>query len=429
MKMRIDYVDVAKALAIFTVVLGHVNQSTTPGREWLYIDVCYAFHMPLFFMMGGFFLKPRNEYSLAGWGKFLVKNFLALMVPYALWTVIYMPFSYTNIFKAAYGSWSMLFSIGTQTALWFLPVMCLARIVCEGVFNLSRALRCDPRIGALAVLPVLFAAGFLLPHHTGDGEIGNLWGYDIALVAAAFLLIGFLVRPFCDRLAAARPLWAFIILPVALGLFVLGFRAERPLLAFGHHAALMCKAVYGPWTWFLANALTGSVVVLALAVLLGRVSFLRRPLAAVGAGTMGIYLLHKNIFPELKTLTGFTGDTLGEALVLATLAFAFSLLILHLIGKTAPMLIGKTAGPAAAKAMANVFSATLCRDVLEDGKVDFEESERLLQAVGFLADTKGGKYAELRDALVRARADGVITPEESDELCAILRQFEASSSL
>lgn len=425
MKSRIDYVDVAKAIAIFTVVLGHVNQSTTPGREWLYIDVCYAFHMPLFFMMGGFFLKPKDRYSPTGWGKFLVKNILALMVPYALWTVIYMPFSYTNLFKAAYGSWPMLFSIGTQTALWFLPVMCLARIVCEGVFNLSRAVRLDPRVATLFAIPVLLTAGFLLPHHTGDGEIGNLWGYDIALVAAAFLLIGFLIRPLCDWFATARPVWSLIVLPAVLGLFVLGFRAERPLLDFGHHAALMCKAVYGPWHWFLANALTGSAVVLVLAVLLGRVSFLRRPLAAVGASTMGIYLLHKNVFPELKSLSGFTGDTLGEAIVLATLALVLSLLILRLIVRVAPMLIGKTAGPAAAKAAANVFSATLCQDVLEDGKVDFEETTRLLEAVAALAETKGGYYAELRDALVRARADGVITPEESDELCELLRRQAA----
>lgn len=424
MKNRIDYVDVAKAIAIFTVVLGHVNPSAAPGREWLYIDVCYAFHMPLFFIMGGFFLKPKDRYSSSGWGKFLMKNILALMVPYALWAVIYMPFSYTNIFKVAYGSWPILFSVGTQTALWFLPVMCLARIVCEGVFNLSRAMRLDPRIAGGVAIPILFAAGFLLPHHTGAGEIGNLWGYDIALVAAAFLLTGFLIRPFCDRLATARPLWALLVLSIALGLFVLGFRAERPLLEFGHHAIQMCTAGYGPWTWFLANALTGSVVVLALGVLLGRVSFLRQPLAAVGASTMGIYLLHKNVFPELKSLTGFTGDTLGEAMVLATLALALSLLILHLIVKTAPVLIGKTAGSAAAKAAADVFSATLCRDVLEDGKVDFEETTRLLRSVETLAETKGGCYAELRDALVRARADGVITPEESDELCALLRRMK-----
>ena len=90
------------------------------------------------------------------------------------------------------------------------------------------------------------------------------------------------------------------------------------------------------------------------------------------------------------------------------------------------MLIGKTAGPAAAKAVADVFSVTLCRDVLEDGKVDFEETTRLLRSVEALAETKGGCYAELRDALVKARADGVITPEESDELCALLRRMKTA---
>lgn len=54
---RTEYADIAKAIAIFTVVLGHVNQATTPNHEWLYIDVCYAFHMPLFFMLSGFFIR------------------------------------------------------------------------------------------------------------------------------------------------------------------------------------------------------------------------------------------------------------------------------------------------------------------------------------------------------------------------------------
>ena len=424
MKRRIEYVDIAKAIAIFAVVLGHVNQATTPGREWLYIDVCYAFHMPLFFLMGGFFLKPRDGYSLAGWRKFLGKNLLALIVPFALWGVVYMPFSYTRLFKLAYGSWPVLLDVGTQTALWFLPVLFLARVFCEAVFNLSHALRLDARLGALVSIPLMLAAGFLLPSHTGPGEIGNPWGCDIAFVAAAFLMAGYLVRPFCDRLAEARPVWPVLVFAAATALFVLGFRAERPLLVFGvDHVTVMCKAVYGPWNWFLANALTGSLAVIALAAVLGRLPFGRRALVAVGANTMGVYLLHKNVFPELKALTGFTGDAFGEALVLAVLALALSLAVLGLVVRVAPWLVGKAAGPAAAAAVRDVFSAALCREVLADGKVDFAESGRLLESVGPLAAAKGGAYAELRDALVRTRADGVITPEESDELCRLLKEI------
>ena len=424
MRGRVEYVDIAKAIAIFTVVLGHVNQATTPGREWLYIDVCYAFHMPLFFLMGGFFLKPRDGYSLAGWRKFLGKNLLALIVPFALWAVIYMPFSYTRILKLAWGSWPVLLDIGTQTALWFLPVLFLARVFCEAVFNLAHALRLNPRVGALVSVPLLLAAGFLLPHHMGPGEIGNPWSCDVAFVAAAFLMIGYLARPLCDRLAEVRPVWPILVLAVSTTLFVLGFRAERPLLTFGvDHVAVMCKAVYGPWNWFLANALTGSAAVLVLAALLGRLPFGRRALVAIGTNTMGVYLLHKNVFPELKVLTGLSGDTFGEALILAVLAFAASLAILWLIVRLAPWLVGKTAGPVAAAAVKDVFSAALCREVLADGKIDFAESERLLKSVEPLAAAKGGAYAELRDALVRSRADGVISPEESEELCKLLKEI------
>lgn len=94
---RLEYADIAKALAIFAVVLAHVNLVATPGREWMFVNVCYAFHMPFFFMLGGLFLKPGATTGCDGWKGFPAKNFLTLMVPYFVWGVIYMPFSYTNL--------------------------------------------------------------------------------------------------------------------------------------------------------------------------------------------------------------------------------------------------------------------------------------------------------------------------------------------
>ncbi|ATO54384.1 acyltransferase [Loigolactobacillus coryniformis subsp. coryniformis] len=52
-KRRIAWIDIAKAIGIIAVVVGHAY----PEHDTFY-NVLYWWHMPLFFMIGGFFLRP-----------------------------------------------------------------------------------------------------------------------------------------------------------------------------------------------------------------------------------------------------------------------------------------------------------------------------------------------------------------------------------
>ena len=66
----------------------------------------------------------------------------------------------------------------------------------------------------------------------------------------------------------------------------------------------------------------------------------------------------------------------------------------------------------------------MVKDVLADGKVDFDETTKLL---GFMTPGVGqaDRFAEFRRLLDRVRADGVITPEESAEVAEALRRLTA----
>ena len=78
-KIRIELIDLAKAITIFLVILGHTTGNLdTP----LYRRVLYSFHMPLFFFLAGLSIKPVPVTGRDGWQKFLHKNALALIVPY-----------------------------------------------------------------------------------------------------------------------------------------------------------------------------------------------------------------------------------------------------------------------------------------------------------------------------------------------------------
>ena len=56
-KTRIASVDIAKAIAIFTVLMGHTVDSDTVYKT------IYSFHMPLFFLLSGFVTSIKDSYS------------------------------------------------------------------------------------------------------------------------------------------------------------------------------------------------------------------------------------------------------------------------------------------------------------------------------------------------------------------------------
>ena len=71
---RVKWVDIAKAVAILSVIACH----TWPGRTTPNITLI-SFNVPLFFLMTGFTLKPAKN-----WKEFrahLKKNFLRILLP------------------------------------------------------------------------------------------------------------------------------------------------------------------------------------------------------------------------------------------------------------------------------------------------------------------------------------------------------------
>ena len=69
-KKRIAYIDVAKGIGILLMILGHTMTSGW-GK-----DVIYSFHMPLFFIIGGYLYKEKSV-SLS-----LKNHFRRLVIPY-----------------------------------------------------------------------------------------------------------------------------------------------------------------------------------------------------------------------------------------------------------------------------------------------------------------------------------------------------------
>ena len=154
---RIEAVDVAKGIAIITMVIGHIQFFDAAGYDltgrWI-----YQFHMPLFFVIAGYFLSTKHPL-----GKFVKGKVFRLLVPYLAINLVVV--IVTALVWAINGgnSWPMLFAqpkdalfallygcgswlvptpadIAPIGATWFLLAMFIAIVFCRVCLMLKHGL-------------------------------------------------------------------------------------------------------------------------------------------------------------------------------------------------------------------------------------------------------------------------------------------------
>ncbi|MDT3844233.1 MAG: acyltransferase family protein [Bacillota bacterium] len=339
-KSRIELIDIAKAITIILVILGH----TTGNLETpMYRRLLYGFHMPLFFFLAGMSTKPKTLHSFDDWKKYISKTILALVVPYVIFAFIYAPFSFDNIPKFLYGSWQSLGQAGTLTSLWYLSSFFVARIYCQILMNvvgMTKVKNKDAVLGVLAIL--MFAVGVLLPKL----DNGYPWCLDVSFVAAGFMLLGIALRQRILILAQAHGL-ALVVFTLASAIVLICGTIVR---GDAFELVLMCGSDYGNLFWFFLNAISGSTLVLGISMLIFRVSregvhpFSTWAVTYVGQHTLGIFLLHKNFQLDLVIPwihTWLQGPALLVACIATVISFFQALLLCAIIERYVPQLLGQ----------------------------------------------------------------------------------------
>lgn len=86
MNQRLVSFDIAKALCIVLVVVGHYSPEGMPAWYASMRNVIYAFHMPLFMFASGYIYNATRKDG--AYGAFLLKKVRRLMVPYLATSVI-----------------------------------------------------------------------------------------------------------------------------------------------------------------------------------------------------------------------------------------------------------------------------------------------------------------------------------------------------
>lgn len=184
-KKRIDYIDYAKGFAILCVLLGHMEISPILKHS------IYSFHMPLFFILSGYFLRKGIPDKDS-----IKKNFQALLVPYLVVAggmCVWQLFSNYDAFtKLETSTLASLLFVGYRVrgediicfvgAIWFLWVLFLSKIYTQYMLKWKYG-------GGIICIIAMFSMLFTKMTH-----IVPPLGVLQSLTVSVFLLVGFKLK-------------------------------------------------------------------------------------------------------------------------------------------------------------------------------------------------------------------------------------------
>lgn len=170
-RKRLLWVDYAKGIGIFLVVVGHVlrgliNSSVLQNSDlWEFVDSwIYAFHMPLFFFLSGLFVQRSLSKPFKN---FVLDKLYVIAYPYFLWSIIQTTLqsfgsSHNNDILLIRDIWKVVYQ--PQMQFWFLYTL-FVTLLLYGIFY---KLKVSPTV----FLAISVGAYYL---HTLDVSFGP-WG-------------------------------------------------------------------------------------------------------------------------------------------------------------------------------------------------------------------------------------------------------------
>lgn len=323
-KDRLTYVDTAKYIALFLVVLSHSNLHGTSLASFL-----FTFHVPLFFVFSGY---TSRKASLGGAKLMLTKRIQRLLVPYFIYAFILgdRPNSLSMVFNIAYGSIQTI-SQSTASHLWFLPCFFLSIVM----YDIIEFMRGKMKSIYWISIPILIVLSYVTSNKMlGDHlQRGWLWGVNSAFTGCILIYVGRLLRlvmnRYIDRIGNR-----WVHLAISLGIIALSILVTLPNL--GKHVNI-AYATYGVFPLFFITILMMSVAVLSFAKAIDN-----HVTAEYGKYTLPIYAFHLLIMGCITLFGGKIIDVHGfyASIIISFVTLIISTLLIIPIKKFAPNIAG-----------------------------------------------------------------------------------------
>lgn len=282
-------IDIYKAFLIFLIVLGHTMVTSNPIGIFL-----SSFHVPAFFLLAGYTYKQTKCF-----GKFVLKKFIRLLIPYFLVSLISIFIFYffgdyvaeklmidiksteimPNILGMLYGNGQTGY-MKWNLPLWFIPALFSALIIYYWVDKLISIIPVNKTIAKLFFL--LFFLGFAFMNYNTFKFKNLVFGIDNALYNMPFILLGSILKDLFDK----KNIKWFVNL--ILGIIAVGLGTLLVFIARKHGCDYVGNSFGSIYLFYLSSALL-SVGFLFIFKLFKKGRFF----AEIGKRTLFILLFHK----------------------------------------------------------------------------------------------------------------------------------------
>jgi len=347
---RIYWIDAAKALGIFLVFYGHFLQKLfRRGNEtgFLHTKFIYAFHMPFFFFLAGFFFQRRDD-SFWQATKVLVRK---RMRPVLLFGVISL-FVWPVYLQVAQGAidWGLIaararaYLIGQpdlNEVTWFLVGLFTTELF--ALFFLSHVQRGMP---ALIVAVIFLRFGLVM---TGNmkatvvslGVQKNFWYFHEAFVAFGLYALGYALYPHIKKLLNVHPLGRVFLFILFSALTLFTFDANQSHKEF---FVIMQQSWHGDPGWFVFTALSGIFALLLLSSLIPYHRYIeyvgKNTLIMIGTNGLFLHFVYSYL-AGLLNLSESAGYVIGISAVVTVASIALSVPLIWCLNKYLPQWVGK----------------------------------------------------------------------------------------
>ncbi|NGM73070.1 acyltransferase family protein [Sphingobacterium sp. SGL-16] len=120
---RDNFLDSAKALLIFLVILGHVigpYRESNNGNQMMR-NIIYLFHMPLFVFISGYFSKSKDFYKFRKSLFSILESLIFFQILYLIPKLYYSKFQISYLYTPNWILWYLLSLIFWKTIVFYLP--------------------------------------------------------------------------------------------------------------------------------------------------------------------------------------------------------------------------------------------------------------------------------------------------------------------
>lgn len=275
---RIEWIDIAKGIAILLVIIGHSAKFGSIAR-----NIIFSFHMPLFFILSGYTYRPANDISVLlmhlkkSIKHLLIPCFVVSILKVIVWIYKSRDYSVYNIIINFYKMITNLFYAsgvsfnGTVAGMvWFVFSLFWAKLIIDFIYTFQKNDYKYCTIGCLAFLGVCL----------GVSKYWLFQNFDVTFLAVLYIYIGMIWKKYCNYVdfysvplfCTFLSVWSFLI---GNGIYI-----EMASRSYPYYSVCIIESIMASYVFCILCKTCSSI------------NFFKKTMLILGTDSMVLFYIH-----------------------------------------------------------------------------------------------------------------------------------------